>query len=339
MSGEEERGVGVLPPLVVIVGPTAVGKTAVSLCLAEALDGEIVSADSRQVYRGMDIGTAKATPEERGRVPHHLIDVVDPDETLSLAQFQRLAYAAIDDILARGRLPLLVGGSGQYVRAVVEGWGVPEVAPQGRLRAALEALSSDELACWLTALDPVAAGRIDPRNRRRVIRALEVTLVTGRPISIQQRKSPPPYHISQIGLSLARPLLYQRIDARVERMMAMGLLEETRCLAEVYGWDVPAMSGLGYAQLGAHLRGEMTLEESVAAIKRETRRFVRQQANWFKPDEPSIRWFDATAADHLSPGTATGARIPPDGRGGAHAPGAGRTAEVIERFLRDWLSR
>lgn len=305
-------------PLVVIVGPTAVGKTAVSLRLAERLGGEIVSADSRQVYRGMDVGTAKATSQERVRVLHHLIDVVDPDETLTLAQFQRLAYAAIDDILARGRLSLLVGGSGQYIRAVVEGWGVPEVAPQARLRAALERLRSDELARWLVALDPVAAGRIDRRNRRRVIRALEVTLVTGWPISALQRKSPPPYRVLQVGLTLARPLLYQRIDARVERMMEAGLLDEVRRLAERYGWRVPAMSGLGYAQLGAHLRGELTLDEAVAAIKRETRRFVRQQANWFKLDDPAIHWFDVTL--------------------GTQAVELARTAEEIARFVRDRLA-
>jgi tRNA dimethylallyltransferase len=291
--------------LVVIVGPTAVGKTALALRLGEDLGGEVVSADSRQVYRGMDIGTAKATPDERARVPHYLIDVLDPDETLTLAQFQRLAYTAIDDILAREKLPLLVGGSGQYVRAVVEGWGVPEVAPQARLRAALEGLSSTELARWLATLDPVAAGRIDRRNRRRVIRALEVTLVTGRPISEQQRKSPPPYRILQIGLKLARPLLYQRIDARVDQMMQAGLLDETRRLAARYGWDVPAMSGLGYAQLGAYLRGEIDLDEAVRAIKHETHRFVRQQANWFKPDDPAIHWFD--------------------------------DAEAAERFVRDWV--
>lgn len=304
--------------MVVIVGPTAVGKTAVSLCLAERLGGEIVSADSRQVYRGMDVGTAKATSQERERVLHHLIDVVDPDETLTLAQFQRLAYAAIDDILARERLPLLVGGSGQYIRAVVEGWGVPEVAPQAQLRAALERLSSDELARWLAALDPVAAGRIDRRNRRRVIRALEVTLVTGWPISALQRKSPPPYRVLQVGLTLARPLLYQRIDARVERMMEAGLLDEVRRLAERYGWRVPAMSGLGYAQLGAHLRGELTLDEAVAAIKRETRRFVRQQANWFKLDDPAIHWFDVAL--------------------GTQAVELARTAEEIARFVRERLA-
>ena len=299
-------------PLVVIVGPTAVGKTAVSVGLARVLDGEIVSADSRQVYREMDVGTAKATPEQRARVPHHLIDVVSPDETLGLAQFQRLAYAAIDSILARERLPLLVGGSGQYVRAVVEGWRVPEVAPQERLRVVLEALGGDELARWLRLLDPVAAGRIDRRNRRRVMRALEVTLVTGRPISAQQGKSPPPYRVLQVGLMLARSLLYERVDARVDQMMETGLLEETRLLAGRYGWDVPAMSGLGYAQLGAYLRGEMELEESVAAIKRETRRFVRHQANWFKGNDPNIHWFDASEQ--------------------------AQATAAIEQFVRHWLA-
>ena len=310
-SGEKQVQRAGQGPLIVLVGPTAVGKTTLSLHLAEVLDGEIISADSRQVYREMDIGTDKVTPEARARVPHHLIDVVRPNETLTLAQFQRLAYAAIDDIAARGRLPFLVGGSGQYVRAVVEGWGVPEVVPQEGLRTALEGLSTEELVRWLVALDPVAAARVDQRNRRRLIRALEVTLVSGRPISAQQVKSPPPYRVLQVGLTLARPLLYQRIDTRVERMMEAGLLDETRRLSERYGWGLPAMSGLGYAQLGTYLRGETTLEEAVAAIKRETRRLVRHQANWFKRDDVSIRWFDT--AD------------------GSHA------VDTVERCVRDWL--
>jgi tRNA dimethylallyltransferase len=299
------------PPLVMIIGPTAVGKTSLSLHLAEALNGEIVSADSRQIYRGMDIGTDKASPEARERVPHHLIDVVDPDEILTLAQYQRLAYAAIDDIALRGRTPLLVGGTGQYVRAVVEGWGIPEVAPQMHLRGALEGFETEELARWLGALDPIAAGRVDLRNRRRLIRALEVTLVTGRPISAQQVKSPPPYRVLQLGLILPRPVLYARIDERIDRMMEMGLLDETRRLAEHYGWDVPAMSGLGYAQLGMYLRGEALLEEAVAAIKRETRRLVRHQANWFKADDPVICWFEVSESEQV--------------------------AKVIEQYVRDWL--
>lgn len=296
----------------VIIGPTAVGKTWLSLRLAEALDAEIVSADSRQIYRGMDIGTDKATPEARARVPHHLVDIVHPDETLTLAQYQRMAFAAIDAITTRGRLPLLVGGTGQYVRAVVEGWIVPEVAPQQRLRQELDALSNIELTRWLMRLDPVAAGRIDLRNRRRVIRALEVTLVTGKPISSQQLKSPPPYRILHIGLSLPRPVLYQRVDARVDQMMAAGLVDETRRLVEQFGSDVPAMSGLGYAQISAHLRNEATLAEAIAGIKRETRRFVRHQANWFKPSDPLVQWFDASRPM--------------------------QTANAVEEFVREWLS-
>lgn len=303
----------VADPLLVIVGPTAAGKTSLAVHLAEALNGEIISADSRQVYRGMDIGTDKASPELRARVPHHLIDVVQPDEIFTLAQFQRLAYAAIDAILERASLPLLVGGSGQYVRAVLEGWGVPEVAPQTRLRQTLDVLRTAELMRWLEVLDPIAAKRVDQRNRRRLIRALEVTLVTGRPISVQRERSPPRYRILQLGLKLARPRLYQRIDARVERMLAEGLLNETRHLAERYGWEVPAMSGLGYAQLGAYLRGEITLLEAEAAIKRETRRLVRQQGNWFKADDPTIRWFDVSEPE--------------------------RTSIAIERFVREWLDR
>ena len=171
---------------------------------------------------------------------------------------------------------------------------IPEVAPQPRLRQALDAMTAVELNRWLEQLDPLAAGRIDMRNRRRVIRALEVTLVTGIPISAQQKKSPPPYRVLQIGLSLPRPLLYQRVDDRVDRMVAAGLVGETRHLMEQFGSDVPAMSGLGYAQISAYLRGESTLEEAIAATKRETRRFVRHQGNWFKPSDPSIVWFDAS---------------------------------------------
>jgi len=283
--------------LIVVVGPTAAGKTALSLQLAEALDGEIVSADSRQIYRGMDIGTAKVTPAERARVPHHLLDVVDPDHTLTLAEYQRMAYDAINAIHARGQLPFLVGGSGQYVHAVIEGWGIPKVPPHPDLRAELEAQAQAEgaeaLHARLAELDPVAAGRIDYRNVRRVIRALEVCLVSGRPITELQRKTPPPYHIYQLGVTRPRPELYARIDARVDRMIAQGLVAEVqRLVATGYGWDLPAMSGLGYRQIGQYLRGEINLAEAVALIKQQTRRFVQQQYNWFRLDDPAIHWVD-----------------------------------------------
>lgn len=286
-------------PLILIVGPTAVGKTALSLALAEAFHGEIVSADSRQIYRGMDIGTAKAVPGERARVPHHLLDIVSLDEWYTVAQFQDAAMQAIGEIHDRGNLPFLVGGSGLYVRAVAEGLQIPRVPPSPELRAELEALAAadpDALAGRLRALDPDAAARIDPRNVRRVIRALEVCLLAGQPISRQQTKQPPALRCLWIGLTLPRPDLYRRIDERVDDMIASGLVDEVRALAaRGYAWDAPAMTGVGYRQIGTYLRGESSLEESVRAIKRATRRFVRQQSNWFRLDDPRIHWLHSGA--------------------------------------------
>jgi tRNA dimethylallyltransferase len=284
--------------LLVLVGPTAVGKTALSLRLAQAWNGDIISADSRLFYRGMDVGTAKPTAAERAIAPHHLIDICEPDETVTLGDYQQAAYRAIDAVLANGRLPILVGGTGQYVAAVVEGWGIPRVAPQPALRQALTAVGGPELARWLAVLDPEAAARIDARNVRRVIRALEVTLVTGQPISELQRKTPPPYDICQIGLTRERTLLYRRIDERVDQMMADGLLAEVLALrAAGYGRSLPAMSGLGYQQLGAYLDGDMSLEAAIERIKFETHRFVRQQGTWFRQDDPAITWFDLGEAE------------------------------------------
>lgn len=286
------------PPLVAIVGPTAVGKTALSVYLAAALDGEIVSADSRQVYVGMDIGTAKPTVDQRMRVPHHLLDVVAPDATLSVAEFQQRAYAAIVAIHARQHLPLLVGGSGQYVRAVLEGWTVPAVAPDWGLRAALAAeadmLGPPALHARLAELDPVAAAHIDARNVRRVIRALEVYLITGQPISRLQQRQAPPYRVLQIGLTLPAEALYRQIDARIAGMLAQGLVAEVQTLLnQGYSPDLPAMSGLGYREIGRFVCGEQSLDEAVTDLKRATRRFVRQQRNWFRLTDPEIKWFQA----------------------------------------------
>jgi tRNA dimethylallyltransferase len=291
-AGLVEAGVDLL----VIVGPTAVGKTELAVRLGKALGGEVVSADSRQVYRGMDIGTAKPTAEERAQTPHHLIDIRDPDEPLSLAEYQALAYQSIDTLLPH-KLPLLVGGTGQYVHSVVEGWGIPAVPPDEELRAELyaeaETSGYQALHARLRTLDPVTARRIDSRNVRRVVRALEVCLIAGQPISRLQSKTPPPYHILQIGLTRPRQALYRRVDARVEAMMAAGLVKEVRRLVETgYGWHLPAMSSLGYREIGAYLRDEISLEEAVQRIKRETRRFIRQQYNWFRLTDPRIHWFD-----------------------------------------------
>jgi len=286
-------------PLIAIVGPTAVGKTALALRLAQGLPVEVVSADSRQVYRYMDIGTAKPTAQQRRHVRHHLIDVVDPDDTFTLAQYQELAYSAIDEVLSRNRIPLLVGGTGLYVRSVLEGLGIPRVPPDRGLRAQLEAEAEAQgpevLHRRLRELDPEAAERIDARNVRRVIRALEVCIRTGKPISRLQVKSLPPYRILRVGLTLPRDQLYKRIDERVDRMIKSGLLDEVRSLIERgYGLDLPSMSGLGYRQMGMYLRGEVSLDEAVALVKRHTRRLVRRQANWFRSDDSRITWFDVS---------------------------------------------
>ena len=286
-------------PLLVIVGPTAVGKTALSLHLAQCFNIEIISADSRQIYKEFDIGTAKPTPEELAAAPHHLIDIVAPDGMLTLAEFQEQAYAAIADIHQRGRLPVLVGGTGQWVKAVVEGWSIPRVPPNAKLRAELEAevdaIGAEALHAKLAKVDPEAAAKLDYRNVRRVIRALEVYKITGVPISQLQQKKAPPYRILQVGLTMPREMLYERIDTRVDTMIVTGLLEETRRLAEAgCEWNQPAMMGLGYRQIGQHLRGEISLDEAVALIKKETRRFVRQQYNWFRLDDDTICWFDVS---------------------------------------------
>jgi tRNA dimethylallyltransferase len=286
-----------LPPLVCIVGPTAVGKTSTAVRLCRDFKGEIVSADSRQIYRKLDIGSAKPTPDEQAAAVHHLIDVVDADQVVGLAEYQHMAYAAIEDVLARGRVPFLVGGTGQWVRAVIEGWGVPHVPPDYDLRARLEAEAErnglQRLHARLVAVDPQAAGKIDYRNMRRVIRALEVYLKTGLPISQHQRADPPPYRILQIGLTMPREELYQRVDERIDRMLEDGLVEEVRSLLDQgYHLHLPAMSGLGYRQIGQYLKDELSLPDAVHLIKKETRRFVRQQYNWFRLDDPAMHWFD-----------------------------------------------
>lgn len=284
-------------PLVVLTGPTAVGKTGYAVALAEALNGEIVSADSRQTYRYMDIGTAKPTPAQQAVAPHHLIDVVTPDQNLSLAEYQRLAYAAIDAVHARGHLPLLVGGTGQYITAVVEGWSIPEVPPNEPLRAELEAFAAehgaDALHTRLQQIDPEAAAKIDGRNVRRVVRAIEIVQMTGQPMNYAQRKQPPPYTLLQHGLTMERERLYQRADARIEDMLRAGFLEEVRqLLAMGYTRDLPAMSGLGYRELAGFLAGETTLEAAITATQSATRDFIRRQYTWFRGHSTGITWHD-----------------------------------------------
>ena len=285
-------------PLLIIVGPTGIGKTTFSLALATRFDGEIISADSRLLYRGMDLGTDKPTAADLAVIRHHLIDVCQPDETITLGQYTRMAVSAINAVHDREHLPLLVGGTGQYVKAVSEGWNIPEVAPHPALRGALQNLGGTELFRWLAHLDPASAGTIEPKNVRRVIRALEVTLVSGRPMSKLRKKQPPPYDIKMIGQTCDREALYQRIDERVDRMMADGLVEEVEGLQERgYNRALPAMSGLGYRQIMAYLDGEYSLAASVERIKFETHRFARQQYNWFRLDNDRIDWYDIQDLD------------------------------------------
>ncbi len=284
------------PPLILLVGPTAVGKTEIAIQLAEKINGEIVSADSRLFYRGMDIGTAKPTREEQARVPHHLIDIANPDEILSLAVFQQKAREAIVDIHSRNKLPLLVGGTGQYIRAVTEGWKPPEVEPDKRLRDELGRMEEERGKEWLherlRMLDPEAAEKIDARNFRRTIRALEVILTTGRKFSEQRGQGDSPYHLITIGLTRPRPELYARIDARIESMFENGLLDEVKgLLAKGYSADLPTMSAIGYRECVRVIEGQISAEQAKVEMRRATRVFVRRQANWFKESDPNIKWF------------------------------------------------
>jgi tRNA dimethylallyltransferase len=289
-------------PVVVILGPTAVGKSEWAVELAKKLSAEIISADSRLFYRGMDIGTAKPSIDERAGIIHYLIDIADPDETYSLAQFKSSARSAIVDIRRRGKLPFLVGGTGQYIRGVVENWTIPEVMPDQILRRVLEdwsqVIGTDGLHNRLACIDPQAAERIDYRNLRRTVRALEVIFHTGLRFSEQARKGPSPYKVFNIGLTRPRSELYARIDARIDEMIAAGFVYEVQNLLDKgYTPTLPSFSAIGYREIAAYLYGEISLEEAVRVIRRRSRIYVRRQANWFKPDDPAIHWFDLQNSD------------------------------------------
>ena len=286
--------------IVAVVGPTATGKSDVAVQIALRHDGEIVSADSRHIYRGMDIGTAKPPREHLAAVRHHLVDIVEPDEPYSIALYLRQARLAVPDILERGKLPIVAGGSGQYVWGLLEGWQIPDAPPSPALRAELEARAASEggeaLYRELAESDPKAAERIHPRNVRRVIRALELRKMSQGAAS-PLRKVAPPFSQVIVGLTLPRAELYRRIDDRVDAMIAAGWLDEVRALVDRgYSLDLPSMSSLGYGELGRCLKGETELPEAVQTIKTRTHRFARQQHAWFRADDERMSWFDASAS-------------------------------------------
>ncbi len=296
--------------LLVLCGPTAVGKTVAAIELAQRIGGEIIAADSRTIYRRMDIGTAKPTPVQRALVPHHLLDVAEPDAVFTLATYRELALTAIDQISARNSTPILVGGTGLYIRAVVDGLIIPPVAPDWEFRRHLENVERQApgtLYAHLRAIDPVAATRIHPHNVRRVIRALEVHARTGRPITAMQHRTSPPFWITQIGFMMDRGVLYRRIEQRVDEQLAGGLLEEVRGLLDS-GCDraLPAMQGVGYKELVEYLDGAVTLEEAARRLKRNTRRLAKRQLTWFRKD-PRIRWIDVA---NRSPGAVVELLLP-----------------------------
>lgn len=279
-----------LPKIVVIVGPTASGKTALAVRLAKKAGGEIVSADSRLLYEGMDIGTAKPTEGEREGVPHHLIDVVPPSKTLTLAEYKRRAIRAIRAILKRGHLPIVVGGTGLYVRAIVENLEIPEVPPDPEYRAFLERKGKTWILARLRKLDPDYAARIGP-NPRYATRALEVIRATGKPFGAQQGKGAPLFDALTIGLDPGKKELDRRIDRRVDAMIAAGLVDEAKKLARRYAWDLPSMSGIGYHELKGVLEGAKTLEKAIEEIKADTRRYAKRQMTWWRRIN-KVEWFE-----------------------------------------------
>ena len=271
----------------VILGPTATGKTETAIAVARELGGEVVSADSRLVYRGMDIGTAKPTPAQRREVPHHLIDLRDPDQTYHVAAFQRDALAALADIAARGRLPVVAGGTGLYLRALIRGYRFPPGGAKKELRRDLAAWPTERLHQRLAAVDPAAARRIGPRDRVRLVRALE----TGGTPKLAPEPAPE-WEFRVFGLMLPRAELYRRIEARVDAMLAAGLEREVRALLARYDRHLPALETLGYRELAEWLAGEVDREEAVRRIKTRTRRFAKRQLTWFRREE-SVTWVAA----------------------------------------------
>jgi tRNA dimethylallyltransferase len=284
-------------PLLIVAGPTATGKTKIAIELALRLGAEIISADSMQVYKDMDIGTAKPSPEERERVPHHLVDLISPAQPFTVADYQRLFLATYKQLEQKGVLPLLTGGTGLYIRAVTRGYNFPGPPVNPELRAGLrkeaEERGKEEMHRRLAAIDPESAERIHPNDLKRVLRALEVYLTTGVPISSWQKREGKtwPEDLIYIGLTRDREELYQRIELRVDRMIAQGLLDEVKGLLEKgFGPELQSMQGLGYKELVPVVKGQATLEEAVKLLKKRTRNYAKRQMTWFRK-EPVEKWF------------------------------------------------
>jgi len=285
--------------LIVILGPTASGKTDLAVFLAKKLKGEVVSADSRQIYKEMDIGTAKVTKKEMTGVPHYLIDIIPPNKTFTLAQYKIRTIKIIKDIQRRGKTPFLVGGTGLYIKAVVENLQIPKVAPNPALREKLEKKTNEELLKDLAKLDPQAAETIDRKNKRRLVRALEVCILSGKPFSALKIKGKPMFEVLQLGISVPRQTLYRRINQRVERQIKDGLIDEVKNLSRKYGWNLPSLSGIGYKEFKPYFEEKITLREAKKNLKQNTRQYARRQMTWFRKDK-SIQWIkNAKEANRL----------------------------------------
>lgn len=284
------------PPLLVIAGPTASGKSQLAMDLAARLGGVIVAADSRTVYRDFDIGTAKPSPEERARVPHHLLDVADPRETYTVARYKADALAVVQEALDAGQRPMLVGGTGFYIRSLIGGLSIPEVPPQPELRARFQALENP--IAQLAEVDPVTAARLHPNDRVRIIRALEVHAVLGKPLSEAATRVEPSFDVLYLAIGMERDRLYERIDRRTHRMFEEGLEAEVLRLAAHYGEDLPLLSTLGYAETFDYLRGRTDKEEAIRLIQQHTRNYAKRQLTWFRHEE-GVQWLDAEEGDTL----------------------------------------